>query len=165
MTWAKIVDEEVVQIFDGDVRQHWHVDALALWEDVPNDIGIAEGWHRKEDESWVSAEVWQAEVAAAEEVVAPGPPCVAIDIDITNLDDKLVCVCTYVAAGVWDEDDATHIGTWTYNETETSTDNPLTIEFPRNQATFRDEIIKCVFVGTAGASEEVETDVRVAPPA
>ena len=68
MTWAKIVDEEVVQIFDGDVRQHWHVDALALWEDVPNDIGIAEGWHRKEDESWVSAEVWQAEVAAAEEV-------------------------------------------------------------------------------------------------
>jgi hypothetical protein len=163
MTWAKIVDDEVIQIFDGDVKQHWHPDALALWEDVPNDIGIAEGWHRKEDGSWVSAETWQAEELAAQEEVLPGPPSVSIDIQIVNHDDKLECICTYMPSGIWDEDDPTHIGTWTYNGTETSTENPLTLEFAKNQATFRDEIIKCVFVGTGGTSEEVVDDVRVPP--
>lgn len=163
MTWAKIVDDEVIQIFDGDATKYWHPDALALWEDVPDNIGIAEGWHRKEDGTWVSAEAWQAEVLAAEEEVLPGPPCVDIDVEIENHEDKLVCVCTYTATGIYDEDNSEHIGTWTYNGTETSTENPLTLEFPRNQDTFRDEIIKCVFVGTGGTSEERVEDIRVPP--
>lgn len=164
MTWAKIVDNDVIQIFDGDATEHWHPDALALWEDVPNDIGIAEGWHRKEDGTWLSAEDWQAEVLAAEEEVLPGPPAVSIDVQIENTDTALVCTCTYNPGGIFDEDNPEHIGTWTYNETETSTENPLVLEFTKQDA-FRDEIIKCVFVGTGGTSEEVTEDIRIPPVA
>lgn len=162
MTWAKIVEGEVVQVFEGDASKYWHPDALALWEDVPDNIGIAEGWHKKDDGTWVNAETWQAELLAAEEVIPPGPPSVTIDARTENFDDKVVVVATYYPGGIFDEEDPTHIGTWTYNGTETSTDKTITIEYLKGDD-FRDEIIKCVFVGTGGTSEEAERNIRISP--
>ena len=36
MTWARVVEDEIVQIFEEDPSQYFHPDTLNEWVDIPN---------------------------------------------------------------------------------------------------------------------------------
>lgn len=158
MTWAKIVEGEVIQMFEGDPRGHWHPDALALWEDVPDDIGIAEGWHRKEDGTWVSGEQWQIEHRAANPIPPAGPPQAIIQHELFDKDEATT-VLKFVAiiGGDYDENNPTHIPTWDINNGETiSNEFEVSVEFTKiNQ--IQKIPVSLTVVGTGGVCEEPTT--------
>lgn len=155
MTWAKIVEGEVVQIFDGDPTGHWHPDALVLWEDVPNDIGIAEGWHKKEDGSWVSGEQWQIEFQAANPIPPAGPPQAIIQHGIFDKDDATTVVkLVAIIGGEYDPEDPTHIPTWNINNGETvSNEFEVSVEYTKIDQIQKIPVSLTV-VGSGGESDE-----------
>src|SRR5210317_1515146 len=142
MTWAKIVDDKDVQIFEGDPRNHWHPDALVYWEDVPDDIGIAIGWHRREDGTWADAETWQAEDPLLNMAVDPGPPS---------------CNLRYAI-----DDDPVNVPSWSWNDgDDTSNEWEVTITVTKDPDAITQHTFSCSVVGTGGTSETEEVTVNI----
>jgi len=151
MTWAKVIEGEVVQTFHEDPAKHWHPDALVHWEDVPE--GVTIGWKKKDDGTFVSAEDWQAE--NPQTIPDPGPPGVVIRTGVTtddvnpNVDLELSCEII----GDWDEEDPTHIPTWDVDDgAHTSNEFEWTVSIPKNTSA-REITVTCSAVGTGGTSE------------
>ena len=75
--WAKIVNDEIMQLHDEDPSGLWHPDAIAkndlpgYWEQVPDHVHI--GWKFRDNE-WISGGQWGEEWAAANPPPPPGPP-------------------------------------------------------------------------------------------
>tara|TARA_B110000503_G_C7047209_1_gene370736 strand:+ start:318 stop:839 length:522 start_codon:yes stop_codon:yes gene_type:complete len=166
MTWAKIVEGEVVQIFDGDPTGHWHPDALVLWEDVPDDIGIAEGWHKKEDGTWINGEQYQIDNLAANPIPPPGPPTAIIQQQLIDVDDSTTkLILTAIIGGEYDLEDPAHIPTWNINNGETvSNDFEVTVQFTKTNQN-QTIPISLTVVGSGGDCEEPATLAVVIPHA
>ena len=79
MTWARVVNNEIVEICDDDPATRFHPDLLAEWMDIPNE-GVHVGWKLKNG-TWISGGQWATEHAAENPVPVEGPPSVNIDID------------------------------------------------------------------------------------
>jgi hypothetical protein len=164
MTWAKIVDDEVVQIFEGDPRNHWHPDALVYWEDVPDDIGIAIGWHRREDGTWADAETWQAEDPLLNMAVDPGPPSCNLmyTIDDDAVNNTVIITATAEIAGDYDEDNPEHVPSWSWNDGDnTSNEWEVTITVTKDPDAITQHTFSCSVVGTGGTSETEEVTVNI----
>lgn len=79
MTWARVVDDEVVQIFEEDPALYFHPETLHEWVDIPNE-GVHVGWKRKNGR-WISGTQWWEEFRAENPVPPEGPPTANISID------------------------------------------------------------------------------------
>lgn len=90
MTWARVVEDEIVQIFEEDPSQYFHPDTLNEWVDIPNE-GVHVGWKFKNGQ-WISGTQWWEEFRAENPVPPEGPPSVRIALDHkeTRTHDQLV---------------------------------------------------------------------------
>lgn len=79
MTWARVVDDEVVEIFDEDPALYFHPDLLHEWVDIP-DHGIHCGWKIKNN-VWISGTQWSEEFVSEHPLPPEGPPSANIEID------------------------------------------------------------------------------------
>jgi len=100
--WAKIVDNEIMQIHDEDPSGLWHPDALELWQEVPEHVHV--GWKFKNEE-WISGGQWLDEHIAANPPPPPGPPCGRIDytISVNNETYKATVLFDIQVGGIWTE--------------------------------------------------------------
>lgn len=75
--WAKIVNDEVMQLHEEDPTGLWHPDAIEKndipghWELIPDDVHI--GWKLK-NEQWISGGQWLDEFMEENPIPPPGPP-------------------------------------------------------------------------------------------
>ena len=85
--WAKIVNDEVMQLSDENPEGLWHPDAIAkndipgYWDEIPDHVHI--GW-RFRDNEWISGGQWHDEWVAANPTPPPGPPSGKLTITDTN---------------------------------------------------------------------------------
>ena len=88
MIWAKIVNDEVMQLSDENPVGLWHPDAIAkndipgYWDEIPDYVHI--GW-RFRDNEWISGGQWHEEWVAANPPPPPGPPGGSIDAQMVKL--------------------------------------------------------------------------------
>ena len=85
MMWAKIVENEIMEMYDEDPTSLCHPDAIAKndlpghWDQVPDHVNV--GWKMKNGE-WISGGQWLEEWAAANPPPPPGPPSLAIAANV-----------------------------------------------------------------------------------
>lgn len=79
MTWARVVDNEIVEIMQDDPALLFHPDLLHEWSDIPNE-GVHIGWKYKNGQ-WISGAQWSEEFAIEHPVPLEGPPSVRIQVD------------------------------------------------------------------------------------
>jgi hypothetical protein len=79
MTWARVIDDEIVQIFEDDPSKYFHPDTLNEWVDIPNE-GVHVGWKRKNGK-WISGTQWWEEFRKENPLPPEGPPSVNIAVD------------------------------------------------------------------------------------
>ena len=86
--WAKIVNNEVMQLSDENPAGLWHPDAIAkndipgYWEEIPEHVHI--GW-RFRDNEWISGGQWHEEWVVDHPTPLPGPPGGSIDARMVKL--------------------------------------------------------------------------------
>jgi hypothetical protein len=79
MTWARVVENEIVEIFEEDPAKYFHPDLLHEWVDIPNE-GVHVGWKFKNGQ-WISGGQWYDEFRAENPLPPEGPPTVQIEVD------------------------------------------------------------------------------------
>lgn len=88
--WAKIVNNEIMQLHDEDPSSLWHPDAIAendlpgYWKEVPDHVHI--GWIFRDNE-WISGSQWHEEWVAKNPSPPPGPPSGSIsayNVELTS---------------------------------------------------------------------------------
>ena len=100
MIWAKVINDEIMQMHDEDPSGLWHPDLLEFWEQVPAECNI--GWKRKNG-VWISGAQWLEEYAEENPPPPPGPPSSNYSIDTVNQNHEEITV-RYTAnpGGHWD---------------------------------------------------------------
>lgn len=105
--WAKIVNNEVMQLHEEDPKGLWHPDQIAkndlpgYWEEVPDQVHI--GWRFRNDE-WISGGQWHEEWVSANPTPPPGPPHGSIQwSDSLSTFEEKKFVFTALAGGIIDE--------------------------------------------------------------
>lgn len=90
MTWARVVNNEIVEIFDEDPAKYFHPDLLHEWVDIP-DEGVHAGWKFKNGK-WISGGQWYEEFYKENPIPPEGPPTVLIEVDHkeTRTHDQLI---------------------------------------------------------------------------
>jgi len=90
MTWARVVNNEIVEIFEENPADYFHPDLLHEWVDIPNE-GVHVGWKFKNGQ-WISGGQWYEEFRAENPLPPEGPPTVQIEVDHkeTRTHDQLV---------------------------------------------------------------------------
>lgn len=71
MIWARIVENEIIEIQDIDPATLYHPDLLSEWKSVPDYCHV--GWRYKNNK-WISGSQWHDEFMAENPVPPPGPP-------------------------------------------------------------------------------------------
>lgn len=79
--WAKVVENEIVQLHDEDPSGHWHPDFLEFWQEVPDYCHI--GWKFRDGE-WISGSQAHDEFMAERPIPQPGPPTLMIHVVINE---------------------------------------------------------------------------------
>jgi len=83
--WAKLVDNEIMQMHDCHPGELWHVDMIEQnelnghWEEVPDYAHV--GWKLK-DGKWISGGQWMEEHMLENPIPPPGPPVGRIDCTV-----------------------------------------------------------------------------------
>jgi len=96
--WAKIVDNEIMQIHHEDPSGLWHPDMIEKneltghWEEVPDFTNI--GWKFK-DGQWISGGQWLEEHMAANPIPDPGPPVGRIDHTVQTDNQTHIATVTF----------------------------------------------------------------------
>jgi hypothetical protein len=123
MTWARVVENEIVEIFEEDPAKYFHPDLLHEWVDIP-DEGVHVGWKFKNGQ-WISGGQWYEEFYAENPIPPEGPPTVQVEIDHkeTRTHDQLVF--SYRIGGVGD------LVEWRINGTK-YTDESVSLEVAKN---------------------------------
>ena len=100
MIWAKVINDEIMQLHDEDPSGLWHPDLLEFWEEVPNECQI--GWKRKNG-SWISGEQWGIEWTAENPPPPPGPPSAFYSTSTVSQNHEEITV-KYQAqpGGIWE---------------------------------------------------------------
>lgn len=75
--WAKVVDNEIMQLHDEDPRDLWHPDFHEFWQEVPSNCHI--GWKFRDGE-WISGSQAHEEFMAANPMPDPGPPTLMVHV-------------------------------------------------------------------------------------
>lgn len=99
MVWAKVVNDEVMQVFEDDPTTLWHPDALEFWKQVPDHV--AEGWKYKNGK-WISGGQWLEEFQAENPPPPPGPPTAGMIKTILNTETTTTLKLQLQAAGHYD---------------------------------------------------------------
>ena len=81
--WAKVVDNEIMQLHDEDPRDLWHPDFHEFWQQVPAYCHI--GWKFRDGE-WISGSQAHEEFMAANPIPDPGPP--TLMVHVTQTEDR-----------------------------------------------------------------------------
>jgi hypothetical protein len=135
--WAKIVNDEIMQLHDEDPSGLWHPDAIAKndipghWEQVPSHVHV--GW-RFRDNEWISGGQWHEEWVAANPPPPPGPPSAAINMKFTSMtSNEVVYSFISIAAGIFETIEWTIDGK-VQKEVREDLDlpNPVTMTFERS---------------------------------
>jgi hypothetical protein len=79
MTWARVVENEIIEIFEEDPAKYFHPDVLHEWVDIPNE-GVHVGWKFKNGQ-WISGGQWYDEFRAENPLPPEGPPTVQIEVN------------------------------------------------------------------------------------
>lgn len=79
MTWARVVDNEIIEIFEEDPAKYFHPDVLHEWVDIP-DEGVHVGWKFKNGR-WISGGQWWEEHYQEHPLPPAGPPTAQIMVD------------------------------------------------------------------------------------
>lgn len=96
MIWAKVVDNEIMQLHDEDPSGLWHPDALEHWQQVPDFAFI--GWKFKNN-NWISGAQWMEEFRAEHPLPPVGPPSAGIMNNVKDTDDTGVIELVAQLAG------------------------------------------------------------------
>jgi len=104
--WAKIVNNEVMQLHDEDPTGLWHPDAIAknelegYWDNVPDEVHI--GWKFRNDE-WISGGQFYDEWVENNPPPEPGPPSAMWAHSTLESNDVSATVHFQASpAGIWD---------------------------------------------------------------
>jgi hypothetical protein len=101
LIWAKVVNDEIMQLHDEDPSGLWHPDLLADWKQVPDVVHI--GWKFKNGQ-WIDGGTWHEEFMAENPPPPPGPPSGSIGFAL--IEDKTTKTCkvsfTVNPAGIFD---------------------------------------------------------------
>lgn len=150
--WAKIVNDEIMQIDDVDPALLYHPDQIAkndlpgYFEEVPNHVGV--GWKFKNGK-WISGGQWMEEFMQANPPPPPGPPTARIDFSMSIDDQKHVATVSFdcTASG--------HVDTWdAIVDGKIYKDPQFTVEFEQTDAP-RPIEMRIVAVGPGGTYEEI----------
>lgn len=145
--WAKIVDDEIMQISEDDPHGLYHPDQIAknelagYWEQVPDTCH--EGWKCKNG-TWISGGQWHDEFMAEHPLPPPGPPTGTISHSM-QIDDQ-----RHVAVVIFECTSCGHVDTWdAVIDGVTYTEPCFTVEFPQGDVARKIEM-RLVTLGPGG---------------
>lgn len=98
--WAKIINDEIMQMSDENPEGLWHPDFLQFWQEVPEHVHI--GWKFKNGE-WISGSQWWEEFQAENPVPPPGPPTASINFIESQTESTVEVTFLSNSAGIIDE--------------------------------------------------------------
>ena len=131
--WAKIVNNEVMQLSDENPAGLWHPDAIEKndipghWEEIPEHVHI--GW-RFRDNEWISGGQWHEEWVVDHPTPPPGPPSGKLTVtDTDSTFEKKKLEVYAVTAGEIDSI------LWEIEGT-TYTENKIDVEFDCGDASY-----------------------------
>ena len=148
MVWAKVVNDEIMQVHDEDPADLWHPEALEFWQEVPDECFI--GWKFKNGK-WISGAQWLDEDAIENPPVKPGPPGSTWDCElIRNSGNGLVYKLLAEPKG-----DHVESFKWIIDGVE-YTDEVLELEFEFKDQEYRPDIILEVVAGEYVVQSTIE---------
>lgn len=155
--WAKIVNDEVMQLNEDNPMGLWHPDAIAKneypghWEELSDHVQV--GWKFK-NKQWISGGQWHEEYVVDHPTPPPGPPSVKMSVtDTDSTFQKTKLELRVVSAGEIDSI------LWEI-EGQSYTENVIDVEFDCGDSTY-DITIKLTATGPGGAA--TESKVYVVP--
>lgn len=157
--WAKIVDNQIMQLSDVDPAGLWHPDAIAqndipgYWDEVPEHVSI--GWHFRDNE-WISGGQWFEECEAAKDPVLPGPPTANWRHDITDTLTSATVQFHADPAGIWDS------YSWVINGEEYGQEETVTVEFTKT-STISTIPVELSVTGPGGTAIGNKTSIELKP--
>ena len=103
--WAKIVNDEVMQLSEDNPAGLWHPEAIEKndipghWEEIPDHVHI--GWKFR-DAEWISGAQWHEEWVAANPPPPPGPPSAGINTKAVLTSTEITYTFISLAFGIFD---------------------------------------------------------------
>jgi hypothetical protein len=164
--WAKVVNDEIMQLHDEDPTGLWHPDAIeqndlpGYWTELPDYVHV--GWKLKNDE-WISGGQWMEEHAAENPTPPPGPPTAGISVIAqTETPETSAMTLKATAAGIANEEDWCH---WVVDGKEYTTEEvEITIDKIEGSAQTFKAILTVTGPGGTHTHEETYTVREWAPP-
>jgi hypothetical protein len=128
MTWARVVENEIVEIFEEDPAKYFHPDLLHEWVDIPNE-GVHVGWKFKNGQ-WISGGQWYDEFRAENPIPAEGPPTIMIEVNHKETRTHDQFEFKFVIGGVGE------FVEWSINGTK-YTDETVKLELPKTSEPYQ----------------------------
>ena len=157
--WAKIVNNQIMQVHDEDPTGLWHPDAIEKndipghWEKVPEYVNI--GWYFRDNE-WISGGQWFEECEAAKEPTLPGPPTANWRQDIADTLTTATVQFHAEPAGIWDS------YSWLIDGKEYGQEETVTVEFTKT-STVKTIPVEFSVTGPGGTVTGTKTSVELKP--
>ena len=157
--WAKIVDNQIMQLSDVDPVGLWHPDAIAkndipgYWDEVPDNVNV--GWYFRDNE-WISGGQWFEECEAAKEPTPPGPPSASWRHDITDTLTSATIQFHADPGGIWDS------YSWVIDGEEYGQEETVTVEFTK-ASTAKTISVEFIVTGPGGSTTGHITSVPLKP--
>jgi PKD repeat protein len=157
--WAKIVNDEIMQLSDENPAGLWHPDAIekndipGYWDEVPDHVSI--GWHFRDNE-WISGGQWFEECEAAREPTPPGPPTANWRQDIEDALASATVNFHADPAGIWDS------YSWVIDGKEYGQEETVTVEFTKTSTT-KTIPVEFIVTGPGGTVTSTKTSVELKP--
>lgn len=162
--WAKIVNDEIMQLHDEDPAGLWHPDAIAqndlpgYWEEVPVECHI--GWKRDEAGVWHDGAWWYEKNLIDNPPPPPGPPSAGIAVKQNHTATEVEL--TFVAM-IHTPEEFTH--SWEISG-ETYDTEEVTVTITKLENTIQNLKVRLTVTAPGGTvtSEETVTIPVSAPP-
>lgn len=152
MTWARVVENEIIEIFEENPADYFHPDLLSEWVDIP-DQGVHIGWKFKNG-SWISGGQWYEEFRADNPIPTEGPPTVQIEVNHKETRTQDQFVFNYRIGGVGE------LVEWTINGTK-YTDESVSLELDKTSEA-QTVTVSVTVAGPGGSfTKELEGDETV----
>ena len=146
--WAKIVNNQIMQLSDENPVGLWHPDAIekndipGYWDEVPEYVNV--GWYFRDNE-WISGGQWFEECEAAREPVPPGPPSASWRHDIEDTLTSATVEFHADPSGIWDS------YSWVIDGKAYGQEETVTVEFTK-KSTITTVPVEFIVVGPGGST-------------
>lgn len=152
--WAKVINDEIMQLSEDNPEGLWHPDFLQYWQEVSDEVNI--GWKFKNGK-WIPGGQWLEEFIAENPPPLPGPPTAIFDVE-SKLEGNVIKVLFFnTSAG--DVEDVL----WTING-QSYTDNTVELSFNLSD-TLRTETINVKLEATGpGGTDTIENQEQFKIP-